>query len=408
MKKSLILLLLISVFSMLINAQVNSINNLFDLSSNLQSRSISFENPTGEPGEGGKAASEIGVGRKGAPRKLIEPGETVTLCDINQAGTIRHIWMTGEWTVFPWEDQNNTELIERNKLLRSTVIRAYWDEQEHPSIECPLGDFMGIAHATVTSYQSAVHSVGQNAAFNIWLPMPFTKGAKITLTNDSEKAFYLYYQIDYTINDKHEEDVGRLHVSFRRENPTTPKEDFEIMPKRTGKGRFIGAVIGVRTLYRKWWGEGEIKFFMDGDTEFPTICGTGSEDYVGLSYRIQQTPFLYHGCNLNFMSDSVFTVPDYKTGVPRETSHEFISMYRWHITDPIYWKEDCTVTIQQIGCCYYERRDDWSAAAFWYEPIPSTPLPELPSKEERIKDLKEVYSRYQEENSTTLYKEKIK
>ncbi|MEN8186331.1 MAG: glycoside hydrolase family 172 protein, partial [Bacteroidota bacterium] len=382
----------------------NVSNELYNLNTNLQSRSISFENPTGEPGKGGKSASELGVGRKGAPMKMIEPGETVVLCDINQTGTIRHIWMTGEWTVFPWEDQNKTELKEKNKLLRSTVIRAYWDGQKHASIECPLGDFMGVAHATVTSYQSAVHSVGENAAFNFWLPMPFTKGAKITLTNESEKSFKLYYQVDYTINDNHTEEVGRLHVSFRRENPTTLKKDFEIMPKRTGKGRFIGAVIGVRTLYRKWWGEGEVKFYIDGDNDFPTICGTGSEDYVGLSYRIQQTTFQHHGCNLNFKSDSIFTVPDYKTGEPRETSHEFISMYRWHLPDPIYWKKECRVTMQQIGCCYYERQDDWSAAAFWYEAIPSDPLPELPSVKQRVKDLKEVYSNYKEDNSTTIYK----
>ena len=279
----------------------------------------------------------------------------------------------------------------REQLLRSTIIRAYWDSQKHPSIECPLGDFMGIAHAKVTSYQSAVHSVGENAAFNIWLPMPFTKDAKITLTNDSDIPFTLFYQIDYTINDKHAVDIGRLHVCFRRENPTILKQDFEILPKRTGKGRFIGAVIGIRTLHPGWWGEGEIKFYMDGDNEFPTICGTGSEDYVGLSYGIQQTAFLYHGCNLFFKSDSVFQAPDLKTNKLQEMSHNYISMYRWHLADPIYYEKECRVTIQQIGCCLYERGDDWSTATFWYEPVPSAPLPNLPSVEERTADLKELF-----------------
>jgi len=386
MKRTIVLYLLIIGFCQATRTQLNTNEELYNINTRIQSRSISFENPTGEPGEGGKAASELGVGRKGAPSKKINPDETVVLCDINQPGTIRHIWMTGEWLDFSWVKGAG-----RNKLLRSTIIRAYWDGQEHPSIECPLGDFMGLAHARVTSYQSAVHSVGENAAFNIWLPMPFNKRAKITLTNESEVSFYLYYQIDYTINDMHDEDVGRLHVCFRRENPTTKKKDFEILPRRTGKGRFIGAVMGIRTLYPEWWGEGEIKFYMDGDTDFPTICGTGSEDYAGLSYGIQQTTFLNHGCNLIYKSDSIFHVLDYNTNEPKEMSHEYISMYRWHLPDPIYWEKECRVTIQQIGCCLYERSDDWSTATFWYEPIPSEPLPELPSIEQRIMDLEELF-----------------
>lgn len=256
-------------------------HELFNLNTQLESRSISFENTTGEPGSGGKAVSkQLGSGRKGSPNKTIQPGETVVLCDIRQAGTIRHIWMTGR---FLNRKGISDPKLERLKLLRSTVIRAYWDGQEHPSIECPLGDFMGFAHSKVSSYQSAVHSIGEKAALNIWLQMPFIKSARITLTNESSVSFPLFYQIDYTINDKHSEDVGRLHVLFRRDNPTTEKKDFELLPHRTGKGVFVGAVVGVRTLRSGWWGEGEIKFYMDGDTDYPTICGTGSEDWVGLS-----------------------------------------------------------------------------------------------------------------------------
>ncbi|MEN8137620.1 MAG: glycoside hydrolase family 172 protein [Bacteroidota bacterium] len=387
-KKSLVLSVLVIGIFQITNAQVNVSNELYNLNTALQSRSISFENPTGEPGEGGKDASELGVGRKGAPRKLIEPGETVVLCDINQSGTIRHIWMTGEWMDHPWLKEKGES--GRAKLLRTTVIRAYWDGQEHPSIEAPIGDFMGIAHAKVTSYQSAVHSVGEKAALNFWLPMPFTSNAKITLTNESEMSFYFYYQIDYTINDQHKDDVGRLHTCFKREI-TTQKNDFELMPKRTGKGRFIGAVVGVRTMYPGWWGEGEVKIYMDGDNENPTICGTGSEDYVGLSYGIQEATFLNHGCNLNYMSEKKVNVKDYKSGKIRKFNPEYISMYRWHIPDPVYWKQDCRVAIQQIGCCYYERSDDWSTATFWYEAVPSEPLPEMPSAEERVRNLEEMF-----------------
>jgi len=344
--------------------QSGSGGQLYDLGTGLESRSISFENPTGERGIGGQTASKLGVGRKGFPAKGIAPGETVVLCDIAGAGTIRHIWMTGGF-------KDNTE------ALRSMVVRAYWENQKHPSVECPLGDFMGSAHAKATSYQSAVHSTGINSAFNIWLPMPFNENAKMTLTNEGNEDVTLFYQIDYTIDDRHPENLGRLHVCFVRENSTSLTKDFEILPKRTGEGRFIGTVLGIRTLEGNWWGEGEVKIYMDGDTEFPTICGTGSEDYVCLSYGMQQTPFLYHGCSWD--------------------QDGFISMYRWHLPDPIYWEKECRITIQQIGwspeskektgSALYERQDDWSSATFWYEPVPSAQLPEFPNLQSRTANL---------------------
>ena len=370
------------------HTQAQQTDELYNLNNNFKSRSISFENPSGEPGEGGKAASELGVGRKGAPRKSIKPGEEVTLCDIRNSGTIRHIWMTGEWSNPSWLTDHR---IARAELLRSIVIRAYWDGQEYPSIECPLGDFMGLAHSKITAYESSVHSIGENGALNIWLPMPFVQNARIILTNESDIEFLLYYQIDYTIDDNHNNDIGRLHVCFGRENPTTTKNDFEIMPKREGKGRFIGAVLGVRTLHPGWWGEGEVKFYMDGDKEFPTICGTGTEDWIGLSYGLQQVTYQFHGCNLFFTSDSTINAYDYASEQMQKMKTEYVSMYRWYIPDPIYWNTDCRVTIQQIGCCYYEREDDWSAAAFWYEPIPSAPLPEIPALEGRINCLDELF-----------------
>ncbi len=341
----------------LVEAQVDVsdvIHKPYQIDTPVESRSISYENRTGAKGEGGKAASNLGVGRKGSPAVNIEAGKTFELCDIKGPGVIRHIWMTTRG-----EPVN----------LRSMVIRAYWDGQEHPSIECPLGDFMGIAHGRVVAYQSAVHSVGERAGMSFWLPMPFAKRARMTMTNDGGKTSVLFHQIDYTIHDKLQENFGRLHVLFRRENPTTLKKDFELLPQRKGSGRFIGSVIGIRPLSENWWGEGEVKVYMDGDAEFPTICGTGSEDYVGLSWGMQQTPFLYNGCSLN------------KDG--------YVSMYRWHLPDPICWKKDCRITIQQIGWRQglYERQDDWSCATFWYEPIPSEKLPAMPLVEQRTADI---------------------
>lgn len=334
---------------------VDLISEPYLLDTGLLSRSISFENPTGAPGQGGQAASHLGVGRKGKPSINLKAGQTVQLCDIQGSGTLRHIWIT-----------TRSEPVN----LRALVIRAWWDGQDHPSVECPLGDFMGFAHGHVVGYHSAVHALGTSAGMNIFLPMPFTQRAHLTISNEGPKDMPLFYQIDYTLADRHPQDVGRLHVLFRRENPTTLKQDFELLPLRTGKGRFIGSVIGIRNLHPdQWWGEGEVKVYMDGDSDFPTLCGTGSEDYVGLSWGIQQTPYLYNGCSLN--------------------KKNFVSMYRWHLPDPVAWREDCRVTIQQIAWKQglAETQDDWSAATFWYEPVPSAPLSALPAVEARTRDI---------------------
>ncbi len=331
------------------------IHQPYQLDTGLMSRSISFENPTGAPGAAGKAASPLGVGRKGMPCKEVKPGQTVQLCDIKGPATIRHIWLTTEH--YP-------------AALRGLVLRAWWEGQQHPSIECPVGDFFGMAHGKVMPYCSAVHSVGQEAGMNIWLPMPFSKRVKFDFTNETDKPVPLFYQITYTLGDKHAEDVGRLHTLFRRENPTTLKKDFELLPLRKQKGRYIGSVIGIRNLHPdQWWGEGEIKVYMDGDKDFPTICGTGSEDYVGLSWGVQQTPFPYNGCSLN--------------------QKNFVSMYRWHLADPIAWQRECRITIQQIAWKngLAETQDDWSCATFWYEPVPSAALPPMPDVKARTADI---------------------
>lgn len=346
---------------------------LYQVSSPLLSRSITFENPEGKPGKGGMAASPLGVGRKGAPARLLAPGETVELADVSGSGTIRHMWAT----TFPVP-----------AFLRGAVLRFYWEGQVHPSIEAPLGDFFGFAHGKTDPFQSAVHSVSEKAGMNIWLPMPFTDRVRITITNELPQSMPFFYQLDYTLGDEHGEDVGRLHTAFQRENPTTAKQDFTLLPQRTGRGRYVGAVIGVRPTRDEWWGEGEMKAYLDGDTTFPTISGTGAEDYVGLSWGLQPNAFLYNGASYREHNETTVTGR--------------ISMYRWHLLDPIYWREAARVTIQQIGHNgdqpetmedylgdLFEREDDWSAAAFWYEAVPSAPLPEMPGVKQRIADLPE-------------------
>jgi hypothetical protein len=352
-----VLLMALSGASLTWAQRPDPIREPYRLDPKIQTRSISFENPQGEPGGGGKAASNLGVGRKGAPAREIKPGETVTLCDISGRGTVRHIWLTTE---------------QQPAIQRSALIRAWWDGQDHPSIDCPIGDFFGFAHGKITAYASAVHSVGPTGGRNIWLPMPFIRRAKITFSNEGNRPIPLFYQIGYTLGDDHAADVGRLHVVFRRENPTTEKQDFVILPKRNNPGRYLGAVIGIRNLHAdQWWGEGEIKVYMDGDSTFPTIVGTGSEDYVGLAWGLQHATFPYNGASL--------------------VGKEFNSMYRWHLPDPIAWHREARITIQQIAYKHSlaETHDDWSTATFWYEPTPSAPLPTLPDVKARTADLPE-------------------
>jgi hypothetical protein len=320
----------------------------------VESRSITFENPTGEKGRGGMAASKIGVGRKGAALKNIEPGETVTLCDLPGPGVIRRMWVT-----LPAKPEN----------LLGFVLRGYWDGQVTPSIEAPLGDFFGCAHGIAKAYQSAIHSVTDGAGLSIFLPMPFARRARLTVTNEGDqRRVPFYYEIDCTINDRLPEDVGRLHVMYRRENPTTLGKDFEILPERKGIGRFVGCVLGIDNADGQWWGEGEFKVYLDGDGKFPTIVGTGTEDYIGQAWGFHQNAFLYGGVSL--WEGSLF------------------SLYRWHLKDPIYWKKDIRVTLQQLGANeavgYYDKQEDVSVAAFWYEPIPSDPLPPFPGYAARL------------------------
>lgn len=330
----------------------------YELGTGLESHSISFENPTGGRGAGGMAARpETGVGRKGRPSVVIASGETVALADIEGPGTIRHIWMATRPTP---------------EKLRGITIRGFWEDQKHPSIECPLGDLMGFSHGKHTRFNSAVHSVSDKAGLNLYLPMPFATRARFELTNESGVDSRFYYQMDYTIGDMHPAEFGRLHVLFHRENPTTLKQDFEILPQRNGRGRYIGTVVGVRVLDSKyWWGEGEAKIYLDGDRDFPTICTTGTEDYVCLGFEMQETCHPYGGCTLN-----------------RES---FVSIYRWHLPDPVFFNTDIRVTLQQLGIKedgkLFERQDDVSCSTFWYEDVPGNPLPPYLALEFRMADI---------------------
>ena len=333
--------------------------------SDIETRCASFENPRGERGAGGTAASNLGPGRKGSPWKSLEPGEEVELCVAEGSGQIRHIWLT--CTLDP-------------QRLRGLVLRAWWDGMQNPSVECPVGDFFGCAHGRTPHFVNAMQSMQEGAGLNAYFPMPFSNGCRITLTNESpEPTEMVFYYVDYTLGDTVTPDMGRFHTAFRRENPTTLKRDFQILPPRHGRGRFLGSTIGARILDPEWWGEGEFKAYLDGDTTLPTICGTGVEDYACSAWGIGQHFALYAGCPF------IASVP------PR---YNLVSFYRFHVVDPLYFHTDIRVEMQQMGLGFdengegilAERQDDWSAAAFWYQDG-NEPLAPMPNYEARVAGL---------------------
>jgi hypothetical protein len=288
----------------------------------LDSRAVTFENPTGARGAGGSLFG----GRKGAPSRRIEPGEKVVLADLEGPGTIRHVWMT-----FPPA---------RPERMRALVLEVFYDGAPEPSISAPALDFFGLPHGRPAPYVSALLSAQESRGFNAYLPIPFRRRIRIELSNASPRPTVLYYQLDYTLERNLSAETGLLHVSFRRENPTVLKRDFTIAEGLRGPGRFLGCSVGVRTLPQKhfaWYGEGELKIFKDGDGTLPTICGTGLEDYVGTAWGMGSHFALYGGVPLDLRAPESGPMPD------------FVSFYRWHVVDPVVFARDLRVTIQQIG-----------------------------------------------------------
>ncbi|MEX0874074.1 MAG: glycoside hydrolase family 172 protein [Actinomycetota bacterium] len=292
----------------------------------MDSRAITFENPTGARGAGGTEQD----GRKGAPSRTVNAGERVTLAEIEGPGTIRHIWMT-----FPRR---------RPERLRALSLEVFYDSLDEPSISVPCLDFFGLPHGRLAPYASMLTSAQEGRGFNAYFPMPFGKRVRVELTNHSDVPTELYYQVDYTLGPA---EPSYLHVTFRRENPTTIRQDFVISDGLRGPGRFLGCVVGVRTIDQgMWYGEGEVKIYRDGDKDLPTICGTGLEDYVGSAWGLGVHHAPFAGAPVEARRDGV-EMPD------------FVGFYRWHVPDPVMFSEDLRVTIQQIGAAaFLEGQED--------------------------------------------------
>jgi len=263
---------------------------------------------------------------------------------------------------------------------RFSILRFYWDDQEYPAVECPVGDFFACGWGKFAPVSSLAVCVNPGSAFNCYWPMPFAKCCRITLENIGDEEMTLYYQINYSLGEISPK-AGYFHAQFRRVNPLPYKTDYTILDGVRGKGRFVGTYMAWGVNNSGWWGEGEIKFFLDGDEEFPTICGTGTEDYFCGSYNFENKETKqYEEFSTAYAGLPQILRPD---GVYRSQTR--FGMYRWHITDPIRFDEDLRVTIQALGWRndrrYLPLQDDIASVAYWYQTLPSEPFPDLPNKD---------------------------
>ncbi len=360
----------------------------------LETRWYTYENPQALKGEGGKA----NFGRKGAPCVVVPKGQTLVLADINGSGTIRRMWLT----IF----------FRTPQALRGLKIEMYWDGAKTPAVQAPFGDFFGHSLGRMATFENDCFASPEGRSFNCFIPMPFRKSAKILLVNESEEDNGVYYDVACTLGDQHDENMLYFHAYWRRENFTELRRDMTILPRVEGRGRFLGCNLGVRlhpACTDFWWGEGEVKIYLDGDDKNPTLVGTGTEDYIGTGYG--QGLFSHRFQGNTFISE-------------KKDAYGF---YRFHIPDPVYFRKDCRVTIQVMGGPSYdlmlkamdkdpslrfmkagdgtqfytreelkanrqraevmERIDDHCATAYWYLDTPGgTQLPIAPFAD-RVKDL---------------------
>jgi len=347
-----------------------SMGNLSRLS-RAKTRSISPENFSGEKGRGGmategtgaKAARDLGQGWKISPSIQIASKQVFTLAEIQGPGAIQHIWMTptGHW--------------------RYSILRIYWDGESSPSVEAPVGDFFACGWGKYAQVTSQAICVNPGSAFNSYWEMPFRKSCRVTMENIDEQPMTLYYQIDYTLT-RVPDEAGYFHAQFRRTNPVPYKKDYTILDGVKGWGHYVGTYLAWGVNNTGWWGEGEIKFFMDGDDRFPTICGTGTEDYFCGSYNFEnQETHRYQEFSTPYSGLAQVIRPD---GLYE--SQQRFGLYRWHIMDPIRFEKDLKVTIQALGWRkegkYLPLKDDIASVAFWYQREPHTPFPNLPDKDD--------------------------
>jgi len=339
--------------------------------SSAQTRSISPENFDGAKGRGGMAtegtgaacAAELGQGWKVSPSVEIDGNSTFELAAIEGPAVITHIWLTTH-----------------RSNWRSLVLRAYWDGAAEPAIEVPLGDFFGQGWCRFAQLGSTAIAANPHGGFNSYWPMPFPRSGRLTLENLAPEPAVVYYQVTYE-TDVELGGTGYLHAQFRRDNPLPAGETHTILDRVEGHGKYVGTYMAWGVNRPGWWGEGEIKFYLDGDDAFPTICGTGTEDYFGGAWNFDvpgngyteySTPYL--GLHQVLRPDGLYW------------SQQRFGMYRWHLPDPIHFHSDLRVDIQALGWKsghrYEPLHDDIASVATFYLDRPTATRPVFPGLDE--------------------------
>lgn len=334
-------------------------------------RSITPENQSGEPGMGARTpldqgsarepARELGLGWKVNPFVDIAPGEHFVMADIKGSGIITHIWLT---PTCKWRD---------------SILRMYWEDQEQPCVECPVGDFFCLGWQEYTPIHSMPVCVNPGSAFNCYWEMPFTHRARITLENRADQPMRLYYQIDYCLCAV-PKDTLYFHAQFRRVNPLPYKQAYTILDGISGQGHYVGTYMSWGVNNNRWWGEGEMKFYIDDDSNFPTLCSTGTEDYFCGSYNFENKR------DRAYESFSTLYCGFYPVEIDRLYQCQMrFGMYRWHIPDPVFFEKRLRVTIQALGWRdghrYLPLQDDISSVAYWYQTLPTAAFPVLPTRD---------------------------
>jgi D-arabinan exo alpha-(1,3)/(1,5)-arabinofuranosidase (non-reducing end) len=376
---------------LLVSPHVFATELLYVIPDGVETRWASPENPQGARGKGASA----NAGRKGAAAFTLKAGESRTLAEVQTgSGVVRRMWMT---------------MVDRGpKMLRGMRISLYWDGAKTAAVDVPVGDFFGVGLGRTVPFESALFSSPEGRSFNASVPMPFRKGMRIVLTNDTDSDQpRVFYDVDFTLGDKLPPDALYFHAVFRRENPTTMQRDYELLPQLKGRGRYLGVNVGVivdgKRYGKNWWGEGEVKIYLDGDGELPTLAGTGAEDYIGTGFELGVYSHQYQGA----------TIADHEK--------QRYAFYRYHVPDPVYFQREIRVTLQQIGFIWsndgtpekpiqppvyaagpglreldlnklrrsnlFERADDYSSCAYFYLDRPENGLAALAPVADRLRNL---------------------
>ena len=369
-----------------------SVANLDPLSSVLvppvgQTLCINAENPNGKPGTAEVTSSPLGEGRKACPCiRDITVGEQVTLAEINQSGIVHHIWMTVP---------ESTSARGRN-VLRNLILKVYWDGESSPSVCVPLGDFFCCGNGRSTQVSSLPIVVNPHNGLNSYFQMPF-ESMRIVIENlHNETIPELFYQIDAELLSKESDTVSKLmrfHAQWRRTRVTRTAQDYAILDGVSGTGKYVGTYLALTALESRWWGEGEVKIFIDNDRAYPSYCSTGTEDYFGgawsFSQDLAQSPAVEQTFSTLFQGYPFYSRNTSPARSPYwdDSSPVVRGLYRWHLLDSINFASTIKVTLQQIGSDengLFERNDDLASVAYWYQQEPHIPFPDTtlhPSRE---------------------------